>query len=86
MCLSAYLTETLYSPGAKGKYETDTVPSLLSWQLISALLGPSTASDNPPNQKEQERYIVIRLRMEMKLPDPAFLVEMVKLHDSPQTP
>ena len=48
MCLSPNLTVILYSPGAVGKYETDTVPSLLSWQEISALLGPSTAKDNPP--------------------------------------
>lgn len=50
MCLSPNLTETLYSPGAVGRYVTDTVPSLLSWQLISALLGPSTANDSPPGK------------------------------------
>jgi hypothetical protein len=49
------LTEILYSPGAVGKYDTDTVPSLLSWQLISALLGPSTAKDKPP--KRNKLYI-----------------------------
>ena len=38
----------LYSPGAVGKYETLTVPSLLSMQLMSALLGPSTAKASPP--------------------------------------
>ena len=53
MCLSPNLTEILYSPGAVGKYDTDTVPSLLSWQLISALLGPSTARDKPPNGKNK---------------------------------
>jgi hypothetical protein len=54
ICLSPNLTEILYSPGAVGKYDTDTVPSLLSWQLISALLGPSTAKDRPPaNSKDK---------------------------------
>jgi len=30
MFLSPNLTEILYSPGAVGRYETETVPSLLS--------------------------------------------------------
>ena len=38
----------LYSPGAVGRYDTLTVPSLLSIQLISALEGPSTAKAKPP--------------------------------------
>ena len=48
MCWSANLADILYSPGAVGRKLTLTVPSLLSWQDISALLGPSTASANPP--------------------------------------
>ena len=55
ICLSANLHDTLYSPGAVGRNETETVPSLLSWQLISALLGPSTASDRPPVVTQDER-------------------------------
>lgn len=51
ICLSPNFTDILYSPGAVGKYDTDTVPSLLSWQLIAALLGPSTASDKPPKSE-----------------------------------
>jgi hypothetical protein len=30
------------------------VPSLLSWQLISALLGPSTAKDKPPATRKNK--------------------------------
>merc|ERR1719334_1509666 len=48
MCLSANLTTILYSPGAVGRYDTLQVPSLLSWQVISALEGPSTARAKPP--------------------------------------
>jgi hypothetical protein len=52
MCLSPKRTEILYSPGAVGRYDTETVPSLLSWQLISALLGPSTDSERPPTENK----------------------------------
>ena len=48
MCLSPNFTPILYSPGAVGRYETEIVPSLLSWQEISALLGPSTDNESPP--------------------------------------
>lgn len=48
ICLSPNFTLILYSPGAVGRYDTETVPSLLSWQDISALLGPSTAKERPP--------------------------------------
>lgn len=65
MCLSPNRTEILYSPGAVGRYDTETVPSLLSWQLISALLGPSTAIDNPPapapKQKKNKNLLKLKI-------------------------
>lgn len=48
MCLPPNITPILYSPGSVGKYETEIVPSLLSWQEIVALPGPSIDSERPP--------------------------------------
>lgn len=68
MCLSANLTEILYSPGAVGKYVTETVPSLLSWQLMSALLGPSTANERPPAVVgEMIKSIFVSVVMDFKI-------------------
>lgn len=62
MCLSANLTVMLYSPGAVGRYVTVQVPSPLSLHLISVLEGPSMASDNPPERKENIRKIKVTTR------------------------
>ena len=80
ICLSPNLTEILYSPGAVGKYDTETVPSLLSWQLISALLGPSTAKDKPP-ARHKKKYLLLtysKILQIKKNPQPQ--VKIIKIH------
>lgn len=64
------------------------MPSLLSLQLISALDGPSTARDSPPETREKHNLIMKQgtanksqktYRGVKKTPSPASLVTMVKI-------
>ena len=66
MCSPANRALILYSPGAVGRQDTLTVPSLLSMQLISALLGPSTAKASPPAPAPEEKKNELKHTMHTK--------------------
>lgn len=56
MSMPLTLTLARYSPATLGTKVTVQVPSWLSWQLISALDGPSTARLRPPVDRRVSQY------------------------------
>lgn len=90
MCSPLTLTDARYSPATLGTNVTVHVPSWLSWQLISAFDGPSTAKLRPPTPHHHHdvitQYMYGSSVMDHCLPAPAFFVSMVKEHGSPAIP